>query len=370
MPCGGEPPSEAFFGRREQVRRSVPATPSTSQSPRLEHALLAQAISDIQGSIHANDSKSSAGLVVQGLLATAVVAVVGHLGSVYEQATGTAQAFIKVLLAGLLVTALLSIVSLIRAVRPYEPTGLADRLGARDGYDQVLFPNVKDFEEALDKGSGGSSAGEFERLVAGFEANAKTLGDPDVATREYVAELLKVADIRAYEAKHAKRGFTFLGIEAGLVILYLALVGCVAGHLFSFTAVAAGPTLQWSLTQQGELRTIESGSRVALAPSSGATVRLLATDRGGLARVRLARRTTFRCVGRNGVRNVIAGPPSFQRVRLSDAPTYALDATVRARARRCPLGLRYAGFSERFYAVAESGAGTRAGGWLLLNATS
>lgn len=83
--------------------------------------LLRHAIADIQGSIHANDSKSAAGLVVQGLLATAVVTLSSHFGSLYGDATESARILIKVALIATLVLGGLSIMCLILAVVPYKP---------------------------------------------------------------------------------------------------------------------------------------------------------------------------------------------------------------------------------------------------------
>lgn len=329
-----------------------------------DETLLTQAITDIQGSIHANDNKSSAGLVVQGLLAAAVVTLVTQLGGVYGAGSDAAQIAIRFCLAGALATALVSILFFISAIFPYNPELIADRLRRRQGnpYKEVYFPDVEKLREAA------KSDDAFDKFVSSLEEDVRTLrDDPDAATREYVGELLKVADIRAHEATQAERGFKFLRAELLLVTAYLMLAGFIAGEIPGFISASNhAPGLHWNLMTDGARRSVSSGTRISVHTDNPIEVRLVtATEGAQLAGVRLVRRTTLRCIRHGRVRNILAGPPSFQRVNSPEGDP-ALASEFRPRPRHCPPGLRYAGFAERFSAAADDVAGREITGWLLL----
>jgi hypothetical protein len=213
--------------------------------------ILSQAIGDIQGSIHANDSKSAAGLVVQGLLATAVVTLATRLGPVYADANGTAQWLIRWTLIGALVLAVASIACLVMAVIPYEPKETSKRM--KDRYSRAFFPDIEKLKDtarfgdaevsklrgwlrrtganwgyALSQEPRAKGASEFEQLKKILE---NEVADHDALEAEYIAELVEVADIRKHEARWARRGFWLLLAEVVMVVGYLGTVGAVAGHM-------------------------------------------------------------------------------------------------------------------------------------------
>ncbi|HWC47950.1 MAG TPA: hypothetical protein VG448_03625 [Solirubrobacterales bacterium] len=326
---------------------------------------MTQAIADIQGSIHANDSKSAAGLVVQGLLTTAVVTVVTHLGTVYGDGSPGARTAIKILLAAVVVTALVSILYLVRAIYPYNPRLISRRLKEREAhpYREIFFPDIKEIREAA------QDADAFEGFTSSFEANVKALRDnPDEVTREYVAELLKVADIRAHEADQAKVGFVFLGLEVFLVAAYLVVAGCIAGQILGFDAAASSgpPSLHWTVKDGGVKRVVGKRARLVVRPEKSLTVRVaVGAHQVNVTRVRLTRRTTLRCVRHGRVRNVLAGPPSVQKIR-SPGKNAGLGARIHVQHRHCPFEFRYAGFAELFLAEADTVGGDRAAGRLIL----
>jgi hypothetical protein len=80
--------------------------------------LLAGAISDIQGSLHANVSKASAALIVHGLLFIGVLTITGQLGPIYEQASPKEQDWGLLLLGVSLLFFLISVSGLLLAVVP------------------------------------------------------------------------------------------------------------------------------------------------------------------------------------------------------------------------------------------------------------
>jgi hypothetical protein len=179
--------------------------------------LVGQAIGDIQGSIHANDNKSAAGLVVHGLLATGVLSLVGNLGPVYEdEMGGEAQGLVVGLLALALGCAVLSIVCFCLAIRPYEPTQVNERNEDSD-YQGLFFPDI----ETLTSDAHSKVTTELELLRA---ANA-TVSDEQRIETEYLGELAAVATIRFREAKWAKRGFNLLAFEIVAVAAFLLVVG-------------------------------------------------------------------------------------------------------------------------------------------------
>ena len=115
------------------VASPVRDTPSRGECGEGEarRELVRHALNDLQGSIHANDSKSSAGLVVHGLLATAVLTLVSRLGPVYGDATDVARAAVVLCLLAALLTAVASILCLLAAVKPYPPSKVVKRLRGR-----------------------------------------------------------------------------------------------------------------------------------------------------------------------------------------------------------------------------------------------
>jgi hypothetical protein len=227
------------------------------QGPELADAerrkALGQAIGDIQGSIHANDSKSAAGLVVHGLLATAVLTLASRLGHVYGDANGTAQWLIRWTLIWALVFAVASIACLLIAIIPYDPTEVTKRMYERSEahYGKVFFPDIVRLKDIARFGNSGRGVRGWLRRTGenwryGLRRRRALRGNdefvqlkkivaevncPEKLEAEYIAELVEVADIREHEARWARRGFWLLLAEVVMVAGYLGTVGAVSGHL-------------------------------------------------------------------------------------------------------------------------------------------
>ncbi|HEX2086595.1 MAG TPA: hypothetical protein VHF89_13005 [Solirubrobacteraceae bacterium] len=171
---------------------------------------------DIQGSIQANDTKSSAALVVHGLLFAGVVSIVAQIGDVFDQATLVARIGGGVLLLFAALAFGVSVLQLIKAARPHDPRSTREAIGGRS--KGAFFPPADprrrppDGPQALDK--------QLARL-----ARLQTQADFE---REYAGEQIKLADVRATQAYAAKRGFAWLERELGAVAGFLALVVLVA----------------------------------------------------------------------------------------------------------------------------------------------
>ncbi|MGN6664698.1 MAG: hypothetical protein ACTHK6_10925 [Solirubrobacterales bacterium] len=310
--------------------------------------LLRHAIDGIQGSIHANDSKSAAGLIVQGLLATAVVTLIGHLGSLYGEATEFVQILIKATLILTLVAALFSIGFLIWAVTPYEPD---DEFATRNKRGDVYFPPMETLKEEREAGHGT----EFEQLRPKFYA----LHSDAALDDEYLSELLMVADIRWTEARRAKWGFGCLAIEVVLVILYLGTIGAVAGHMLGAAEASGAPSLRWEVVQGPRRQAFSPVGQFRLSPPH-AQVRLRIEDPNGVRSLKLIRRVKYRCQPHGKAVRRRSGKPSAQSARLFGAEKAVMLDRVALSRLRCPGGRKARGAVWLFKAreLPESGAPT------------
>jgi hypothetical protein len=325
--------------------------------------LLARAIEDIQGSIHANDSKSAAGLVVHGLLATAVVTLAVHLDPIYRSATLAGHDLIKWALILTLPVAVASIFCLIAAVYPRGPGKIEKRLKNR--HPGVFFPDVKTLKS--------SRANEFDELRPKLTELANA-ADGDALDDEYLAELLKVAHIRFKEARWAKLGFVLLGVEVLCVAVFLATVGSVAGDVLGAAASKTnsdklgGMSLHWDIEQGRRRYSLTGAGNLTLPGKGGAQVRLLAKAPDGLRSVRLVIRTFYRCAVHGVARTRSAGQATEEDVRLFAAERAVLVTNPNVRPHRCSDGGRFIETLLRFTAYMRSANGTLTSGSLVLRA--
>jgi hypothetical protein len=179
--------------------------------------LLRDAILDIQGSIRANDAKSSAALVVHGLLFAGVLTVTREVKNVYVASGGWQRGLMVGLLGLALIAFLLSVWELSRAVSPYHPGELRRRIA--NHHPGVFFPLMRSLREEAER-EGSNELLVFGRLLQGVNEEA--------IQADYAAELLKLGEIRQHEADAARRGYMWLRAELGLVAGYLVFVATVA----------------------------------------------------------------------------------------------------------------------------------------------
>lgn len=198
-----------------------PGTPSSNDEalPKQRRDLLRDAINDIQGSIRANDAKSSAALVVHGLLFAGVLAITRDVKPVYRTALFWQQFVILALLGLALIAFLVSVLWLTQSMIPYHPAAMVKRF--HNLHPRLFFPLIRSLqEEAKCKG------GDANELTVYREKLAQVTAEDLEA--DYSAELLKLADIRHYEAGAARRGYRWLRIELGLVAAFLVYVAVIA----------------------------------------------------------------------------------------------------------------------------------------------
>jgi len=179
--------------------------------------LLRDAIADIQGSIHGNDTKSSAALVVHGLLFAGTITLTREVVPVFETAETWQRWMIGIVLGLALVAFLLSVAALLYAVSPYHPTKLRSRIAS--GHQQVFFPRLDELEQ--------KSRAKGTNELAVYKSMIKRLGPADVEA-DYAAELLKLAAIRHHEADWAQRGYALLMVELLTVAIYFTFTAAVA----------------------------------------------------------------------------------------------------------------------------------------------
>jgi hypothetical protein len=171
---------------------------------------------DIQGSIQANDNKSSAGLVVHGLLFAGVVTIAGSISDVYDDATTLARIAGGVSLLAAASAFGVSVLALIDAALPHDPKSTRDQIKGR--YASAFFPPAD--PKLRPPGGPRGLDDQLDRL-----AKLKTARDFE---EEYAAEQVKLADVRVTQAHAAKRGFAWLKYELAAVALFLLLVALVA----------------------------------------------------------------------------------------------------------------------------------------------
>jgi hypothetical protein len=181
----------------------------------LVRELLFKGIEDLQGSIHANDSKCSAALITHGLLFAGVVTVTANAAKIYPHAHG-ALPILALVFAGLAACAfVVSIAFLLLAVMPYQPSALAQGIGDEHLPPRLFFPPLSQL-----------SPGGGDPVRRQLDAAGRL--DEEAVTLELVAESVKLADIRRHEARFARVGYRALMVEVALVVVFLGLVGATA----------------------------------------------------------------------------------------------------------------------------------------------
>jgi hypothetical protein len=178
-----------------------------------EKVLLAS-ITELHGSVRANDAKCSAALVVHGLLFAATLGLVDKLAPVFAEAPPWQKWTVvgMVLVAALLF--LFSVGFLLAALRPYRPKKLYQRDAQRPG---VFFPFTK--RERISE----------DQAWPEMRQRLNELRLENVET-ELAGEVTKLAFILRHESGKAMVGYFLLLGELILVILlfgFLAWMGAV-----------------------------------------------------------------------------------------------------------------------------------------------
>jgi hypothetical protein len=255
----------------------------------LRRELQLASIVDLQGSIHANDQKSSAGLVVHGLLFAGVLTVVSNIGGVIDDATLFARTAGVAALVIALSAFVVSIVALAKAAAPYQPSHITDKIAS--GYHHVFFPMLDELGGTVDN-----------QHVALLRQLREVTSEEEFA-RIYAAEQVKLADIRDVQAHRAKRGFRWLGIELYAVAAFLALAVFVA---ISAPVLAKGSgaqdrlSLRWTVEHDG-LRQLDGGGQLAVRqPDRAMNVMLTARGQEDVRATSIRGQVTLKCARRKG----------------------------------------------------------------------
>jgi hypothetical protein len=297
---------------------------SWSDIPDVRRQLLLASIADIQGSIHANDQKSSAGLVVHGLLFAGVLTVVANLGGVVDDASIVATAAGVAALLVALGAFVVSIINIAIAAAPYQPRGVATAISGE--YKHVFFPLP---DELVDPP---------RNQHAVLLDQLKQVNDEEQVARVYVAEQVKLADIRQVQARRAERGFLWLRVELFAVTAFLALVllVAIATPVLAKDAPADRLTLLWTVNHD-ERRQLEGGGQLAVRQTRHALkVTLTARGRDDIRVVSLRGSATVRCLRRTrqGATSIVLPLSASGRSGDGQGQLQAT-ATVDLRA-RCP----------------------------------
>ncbi|HET9677496.1 MAG TPA: hypothetical protein VFP21_08350, partial [Solirubrobacterales bacterium] len=179
---------------------------------------------------------------------------------------------------------------------------------------------------------------------------------------EYLWELLKVVEIRYYEARWGRWGFRFLRAEVAFTVLYLVTIGAIAGNVLGATVAPPPASLRWEVVQKGHRQSLATIDGFVLSYPK-AQVQLRVEDPAGEHYAKLTRIATYRCRGR-GHRRVLK--PVMQNARLSGAKHALLVTTAALPGLHCPRGARARGAVWRFRAEVRSESGTLTIGLLRL----
>lgn len=191
--------------------------PTEDTSTRTRRQLLLAAIGDIQGSIHANDSKSAAVLIVHGLLFTGVMTVTSRLGPLFRHASVFVRVAISVELGFAVIFFLTSVLALLWAVVPHRPhRAFIDRNLNRD-------PNPPDFFYPEPRSLRDPSKSETRVLLDQINRLTNPSAEAGLAY-----EVVKVQNIQQQEAIFAKWGVWLLLPESLAVTMYLLTIGILA----------------------------------------------------------------------------------------------------------------------------------------------
>lgn len=188
--------------------------------------LLTTAVIDVKGSIHANDQKVAAALVVNGLLFTGVVTVLTHTEGVYSAAQAWQRSVGALLLALTTVLFVASVGYLLWAMKPYRPTEIEKKMTGC--YPRVFFPRPDDITSEV---ADGTHPWRKPVYVADpFHPWRERVSSLQRATilDELTAELLKLADILHTESRRASKGYGWLRLEGLSALILLGFVAAVA----------------------------------------------------------------------------------------------------------------------------------------------
>lgn len=295
---------------------------------------------------------------MHGLLATGVLALVGRLGVVYDDAEVWAQHAIRWSLALALLIAVASIGCLLRAVAPYKPRELHERI--KEHYTQAAFPDI---EKLMDRARFDRTLGRVRPTLprtraywrykltgrarnAGpdefrqFEDEVKGLGDTKPIEAEYEAELVKLAEILDHEARWASLGFGLLFAEVVAVAVFLLTVGAVGAHV-PWVSTTRPPTLRWlAVEANGARHKLHGSGRVDVRLPGDVRILLLVRDESGLNRARVRLEPRYDCAGPDGRTITMPGPPQRSR-RFEGVKAGRLASTARLRRHSCPEGTRF-----------------------------
>jgi hypothetical protein len=212
-----------------------------------QRQLLFAALSDIGGSVSANDQKAAAALVVHALLFAGVTSLVGNFGPIYKE-SGSAPRYLGVALI-LFALALFigSLLALLLAVSPYRPLYVHQDVAGE--YKGVFFPSLDDLGHGAKTWTWGWfwprlkttlrpvgarrplpwPADQRSLLLAGMRENVHGLTTRDV-DNELMVEVLKLKDILDWESCCARWGYRLLAAELIVLTAFFVLIAVIAAH--------------------------------------------------------------------------------------------------------------------------------------------
>ena len=210
-----------------------------------QRSLLFAALTDIGGSVSANDQKAAAALVVHALLFAGVTSLVGKFGPIYHYS----GAVLRDIGVGLIVLALVlflgSLLALLLAVSPYRPLFVHQDVAGE--YKGVFFPSIDVFGrgaktwtwrwfwprlKTILAPAGARQppprpANQRSLLLEQMRESVSGMSADDVDT-ELMVEVLKLKDILDWESGCARWGYRLLAVEVAVLTAFFVLITVVA----------------------------------------------------------------------------------------------------------------------------------------------
>ncbi len=174
-------------------------------------SLVLAALEDAEGTVRATDTKASIALVAHGFIFAGILGVLSRLGGSFEQAGCSFRVAVVALTSITTMAFLASVVQILRCVRPAPASIIPDV----PSHDVFYIPKTVGAIRGMP-----SNSPTFAEVRATLrEMTASGISD------ELLAELVKVSAIRSRKVSLASSGLALLGIEVGLAVALLAVLG-------------------------------------------------------------------------------------------------------------------------------------------------
>jgi hypothetical protein len=186
------------------------SSPAPPQAESIRQLLLA-AFGDAESTIRATDTKASIALVVHGFIFAGVLGVLADIGPWFNEASCVFRVGLVGLVGLTAVSFIVSVVQILRCVAP-APAAAVPKVSLQDVF---YLPGRAGAVRGVAHGT---------PTLRQLRTKVAMLDDAQIAD-ELMGELIKVSAIRARKVSLAQAGLMTLGVEIGLSVILLCLIG-------------------------------------------------------------------------------------------------------------------------------------------------